>query len=491
MQNIPLKHPKKINATNRGEILISKENLEKFFPDSPNARNMAAGISRRYDGEGSDKLSVLVYEFKSDDLTISTQEDQFNLLNDLGLKTPPYWIFKSIDEVINFKNEFQNNLRKDFPYDLDGLVAHNNSLDAQELFGSLNGRPYASIAIKFDAIYKEAFIKDIVPQVGGMGRITPVAIFEPKVNLMGADIERATLHNFSNIATLGVDVGATVLVCRSNDVIPFIKEVVNSTGSVFAPPQNCPVCGFKAIENGEYLQCSNVANCPAQKNGRVKNWIKELNVLEWGDSLIERLVECGKVNSIVDLYKLSIDDLANIERMGEKSANKCHKLLHEMTNLSLDVLIGGLSIPMIGKSSIKLLIENGYNSFEKISSMSLVDIENIHGMGPVRAKSLFDGLRLNKDLLIELFNFISIKEKNIGSLTGAKIANTGSTNMKRADFEKFINENGGEYKSSISKSCTHLVIADVNSTSSKAVNARKLKIKLISEEDLLKGLIND
>ncbi len=486
MRGVPLRLPEKLNVTIRGEILLSKENHEKYFPEYSNPRNAASGISRRYDGAGSDKLTVLTYQIFSDDLKIETQEEQFSMLSKMGFLVPTFYVVKSFKEVCDLKAKYQASLRDKFSFDLDGLVAHNNDITKQESFGSLNGRPYASIAIKFESIAKEGTISNIIVQVGNSGRLTPVAVFSPKIQLMGAEVERASLHNFSNIYELGIDVGAKVLVCRSNDVIPYVEEVISSTGTIFATPTVCPKCGTKVIESGEYVQCPNTVTCPAQVVGRIKNWIKELNVLEWGDTLIERLVESGKVTTVADLYRLSVDDLASIDRMGKRSAQKCYDLLWASKVVPLEVFLGALSIPMIGQSTIKSIMSVGCDTLEKFGQLKSVHFEQVPGVGPNKAKSLADGLVNNQSLILDILDAgVKIKEKIEGKLTGYRIAITGSTKTKRADLEKFISDNGGENKSSVSKSCTHLVIADINSTSSKAATARKLGIKLVDEESLL------
>jgi DNA ligase (NAD+) len=486
MNGVPLRLRKKVSATIRGEIVLSKDNHKKYFADYSNARNAASGISRRYDGEGCQYLDVLVYQIFTDDVDITSQQQQFEELTNLGLTAPVSYLLTSNAEILELKNKYQSSLRDLYPYDMDGLVAHQNDLVKLDSFGIVNNRPKGSIAIKFDSVAREAYVAQIMNQVGNSGRITPVAVFSPKVQLMGAEVEKASLHNFSNIAALGIDVGAKVLVCRSNDVIPYVQEVVSSTGTVFDPPTHCPECGAPTMENGEYLQCTNTMDCPAQVSGRIRNWIKELNILEWGDGLITKLVESGKVKTVADLYKLSVDDLSQIERMGKKSATKCHQMLWSNVEIPLETFLGALSIPMIGASTIKAIMSDGYGSLNQFFQTTAESFEQINGVGPSKAASLRIGLQKNKELISDLLqNGIKIKEKVQGKLSGCKIAITGSTNLKRAELEKMIMDHGGEYKSAVNKTCSHLLIADVNSTSSKAVAARKLGCKLISEEDFL------
>lgn len=486
MIGVPLRLNEKINATVRGEILLSKENHKKYFPEYSNPRNAASGIARKYSGEGSDKLHVLTYQILTDDFTIDSQEEQFKALQSLGFLTPTYYMCKSDKEVLDLKDKYQAGIRDQFFTELDGLVAHNNDLSKIEKHGYTDFRPKASIAIKFESVAKEAFISEIIVQVGNSGRVTPVAIFNPKVNLMGAEVERASLHNFSNVEELQVDVGATVLVCRSNDVIPFIEEVSKFTGTVFKSPTNCPECSTLLIEHGEYIQCPNYATCPAQLKGRIKNWIKELNVLEFGDGIIDKLVESGKATNIADLYSLTVDDLASLDRMGQKSAQKCYDLLWASKEVPLEVMLGGLSIPMIGQSTIKAIMNSGCDTLEKFGQLNAEQFEKVPGVGPTKAKSLADGLKTNQSLILSLLDKgVKIKTKTVGALTNTSVCFTGTMVNKRTILEKMAADAGADVKGSVGKGLKFLVINDINSTSSKAVNAKKLGTKLINEDEFL------
>ena len=172
--------------------------------------------------------------------------------------------------------------------------------------------------------------------------------------------------------------------------------------------------------------------------------------------------------------------------MGEKSAKKCLKLLWETTEIPLDILIGGLSIPMVGASTIKLIMNHGADSLEKLGKLKAHHFEQVGGVGPIKAKSLEKGLIDNKDLILELLSLgIKIKAKSVGKLTGKSICITGSTNLKRSILEKMASDYGADVKSSVGSELSYLIIADPNSTSSKAIKARALGTKLISEDEFL------
>jgi DNA ligase (NAD+) len=467
----------------RGEIIMHRSVHKGHFAKNANPRNAASGISKRFDSKGAEFLQILYY-YCFTDWDFDREQDQFEYIsNHLELPVPNWKVFKSVNEVNAFWQDYQDNVRQTLDYDIDGLVVRIDDLKAQQALGDHDMRPKGAIAFKFKHDSAVTTITDILNQVGNSGRITPVAVFT-KVNLAGADITNATLHNYTNVRDRGVDIGAKVLISRRNDVIPFVESVIVPTGT-YTPPTNCPACNSTLEFDGEYLRCLNTDSCPAQVIGRIKNWISTLNILEWGEALIERLCSSGKVKSIPDLYRLTSADLQSIERMGEKSSTKCLELLHASKELPLEQFLGGLSIPTIGTTMIKIIMVAGFDSLDKIRSMTRDQIENVHGMGSVKATNLFNGLRRNELLINDLLSLgIKPKEKIVGSLSGKSFCITGSTKNKRAVLEQMIVDNGGDVKGSV-KGLNFLIIADPNSTSSKAVTARKNGTQCISEENFL------
>jgi DNA ligase (NAD+) len=355
----------------------------------------------------------------------------------------------------------------------------------QIALGEKDLRPKGAIAFKFDNEARESTIRDIIWQVGNSGRITPVAVVDP-VQLVGATVTRASIYNMSYIEELKLDIGATVLVARANDVIPRIEELIKGTGKVAKAPTHCPTCGGFTKMDGENLTCTNTEHCHAQIVGRIKNWIKELNLLEWGDTLVEKLVEAKKVKTVADLYLLKVDDIANLDRLGEKTAKKVLEILHSNKEVALEVFLGALSIPMIGQSTIKTIMNAGCDTLERFGQLGAAEFETVPGVGPTKAKFLADGLRHNQQLILDILaNGVKIKDKIVGSLSGSSVCFTGSMKNKRPVLEKMAADAGADVKGSVGKGLTYLVIADPNSTSSKAQAARKLGTKLISEEDFL------
>jgi DNA ligase (NAD+) len=472
------------NGSLRGEIIMLKSIHQQFFSDKANPRNAASGVSKRLDGVDVDKLNILFYQVLGD-LDFLTEVQQFKWLEDHQVGVPHHWIFKTIDEVNDHWRDYQDTKREKLDYDIDGLVTRINDMAEQMSWGDKDLRPLGAMAFKFDNETRESVIRDITWQVGNSGRLTPVATVDPVI-LVGATVTRASLYNIAYIEELGLDIGAKVLVARANDVIPRIEELVVGTGKVARAPKKCPECDGHVEMQGENLLCTNAELCKAQIIGRIKNWIKELNLLEWGDTLVEKLVEAKKVSNVADLYLLKVDDIANLDRLGEKTAKKCLDILWANKKVALEVFLGALSIPMIGQSTIKAIMNAGCDDLTKFGQLTATAFEQVPGVGPTKAKFLADGLKHNQKVILALLdNGVQIKDKIMGAMTGKSICFTGSMKNKRPILEKMAAEAGADVKSSVGKGLTYLVIADPASTSSKAQAARKFGTNLISEDDFL------
>lgn len=477
-------------GTIRGEIVLTTEDFNNFFKDQKNKRNACAAC-RRSDGEGSEHLTIMMHDIIGD-IDFKFEEDKFKFLADNGFLLPNYKKCQTSQQVNELWQKYQDTIRNTLDWEIDGLVISCNDLQFQQSLGETNYRNNGKKAFKFANQYVKTTVKDIEWVIGDSARISPLCWVEP-VNLLGSTVSKASLYNYAYIQKIGIDVGAEVLICKANEIIPRIEKVVTSTNSIFLKPDFCPSCKSPVLEEGEYFLCPNKQHCPSQINGRLMNWLTELNVLEFGEKLIEKLTESKKVVDIADLYTLSIEDLASLDRMGTKSATKCHKLLHEKTEVALETFLGGLTIPLIGSSMIKLLTKNGLNTLDKIRNATIMQLTSVDGFGDKKAQSLINGLRDNKDLINKLLkNGITIKEKQMeaqvvknGKLSGFSFVFTGKCSVPRKDLQKLVEENGGENHDSVGKTTTYLVVADPSIPSSKQTKALKLGTKVISEDDFL------
>jgi DNA ligase (NAD+) len=488
MQGIPGMLAKPFTVTLRGEVVLTKSDHAKYFPQYANPRNAASGIAKRLDGHGCEHLTIIFYQV-ADGLDFATEGEQFAWLQEMGLKIPNWYVTAMVPGIRTPHDlwlDYQQFKRAELDYEIDGLVVRLNDIAAQLALGEVDSRPKGAVAFKFAPMTRESVLQRIDWQVGGSGRITPVAIFNP-VRVLGAEITNASLYNVAYIRQLGLDVGATILIARAQDVIPRVAAVRKGTGTVAEPPRTCPACSGLTQMEGEYLVCTNTAECPAQAVGRIKRYIAGLDIKEWGETLIERLVTMGLVNDVSDLYKLTEEMLASVDRMGAKSAAKVVKTLAAKNRVPLETLLGSLSIPLCGQSTIKMAINAGYDSLAKLRAANIDQLASVEGLGPVKAQAVWSWLQKDSSIVDKLLALgVEIEGKIHGSLTGLSFCFTGASTRPRAELEQIVQRAGGEVKNSVGKKLTYLVMADPNSSSSKAQAARKNGTQCISEEAFLK-----
>ena len=488
MKGIPAKLPLSFTGSLRAEIILLKSDLKVHFPDYANSRNAASGISKRYDGKGCEHLTVLFYQVV-DGQDFETEGAQFEWLQAQGFRVPSWYVTAMAPGVKTPHDlwvEYQQSTRVSLDYDIDGLVVRVDDIAKQVGLGEKDGRPKGATAFKFAPMTRETVLRDIQWQVGGSGRITPVAVFDP-VNLLGATVTNASLYNVKYIRDLGLSLGARIIVARANDVIPRVVAVSMKSPLPLNVPATCPICSAPVVQDGEYLVCQNEAECPAQAVGRIKRYIAALDVKEWGETLIERLVSTGKVKSPADLYRLNKLSLAEVERISEHVADKLLGLLSEKKELPLEMLLGALSIPLCASSTIRMVMDAGFDTWGKMFSMSVAELEAVPGLGPVKVRALWQWMHTTGEGVVHdlLAAGVKIKEQKKGSLTGKSVCFTGTMKRKRGDLEKLVVDHGGTVKGAVTKGLTFLVLADPKSGSTKAAAAKKNGTRCISEETFL------
>ncbi len=468
----------------RGEIILKHSDFKAHLSDKANPRNAASGTAKRIDGHKAQYLTVMVYTIDGG-MEFDREDQAFEYMKLLGFIVPNYSVL-SIDEANKLWQKYMDSVRETLDYDIDGLVIRINDRAKQFALGEEGHRPKGAIAFKFEAPQARTPVTNIVCQVGDTGQITPVAEFD-EVELLGAKVKRASLHNFSNIKELGVRIGCTILVERANDVIPYVREVLDKNAEYFGIPDKCPACGTKTVRVGEYVVCPNKKDCPPQVIGRLNKWIKELGILEWGESILTKLIESGKVEDVYDLYTLKEEDITSLDRMGEKGAKKLLAELDKFREITLENFLGGLCIDGVATSTAKSVIDCGYDTLEKIQKLSISQFEKIPGFGEKRAQAFHDGLIENEIRIDSIIKAgVTIRERVKGVLTGKSFCFTGSMETPRGQLQQMVEAAGGEVKKSVGKDLDYLVIADPSSTSSKAQAAKKNGTTLISEEDFLK-----
>jgi len=477
----------------RGEIILKKSDHQKHVPEYKNPRNAASGIAKREsDADPCKHLTVVCYQVLSRQHPITAKSVEFKLLKALGF-TVPNWKRVKPSGVASMYQDYINTTRAGLDYEIDGLVVEHDDLTVMEHLGEHDGRPKGARAFKFPHEKQPTRLREIVWQVGNSGRVTPVAYFDT-VELAGASVSQASLHNVSNIHRLAADspqklmgLSDKILVSRRNDVIPYVEKVLTpSKNARFAVPHDCPSCGNRLKMKGEYLLCDNSARCPAQQSGAIKRWVKKLDIKDWGDTLIEALCENGMVKSVSDLYGLDEDKLAAVtlsgKKVGKSTAKKVMKNLRAKMELRVHEFVGALGIDLWGQSMCKFIVDAGIDTLEKMEDASVGDIAQVPGVGETKAVAFVDGFRRRKKVIDDLLA-AGVKVK--APVSGGKLAGLSFcfTGIRDKAFAAEIEDAGGAVKGSVGKGLTYLVAKDPKSTSGKAKKARDLGVEVISLEE--------
>ncbi|MCX6723585.1 MAG: NAD-dependent DNA ligase LigA [Candidatus Staskawiczbacteria bacterium] len=501
----------------RGEVFISKKEFERINKEQQekglavyaNPRNIAAGSVRQLDPKitSGRKLDSFAYELLTNFGQI-THEDKHKILKDLGFKTNKHNKYcKSLEEVLQFREHWIKE-REKLDYEIDGVVVLINNNEIFEKLGIVGKAPRGGIAFKFPQAQSTTKVLDIKVQVGRTGAMTPVAILEP-VQVTGITITRATLHNEDEIKRLGLKIGDTVIVGRAGDVIPDIIKVLPElrTGKEksFNMPEKCPSCGAKLVKmEGEVLlRCPN-KNCFAQKRRNFYHFVSRtaFNIDGLGPKIIDKLIDAGLVSDPADLFDLKEGDILVGEKglprrmMGfaEKSAENLIKSIQEKREITLAKFIYALGIRNIGEETAIDLAKH-FGSIKKIREAKLEDFDSISDIGPVVSKSVYEWFanKENKKYLDKLEKRVKIHSmvgRGAPSDDGAKLSGktfvlTGSLEtMSRNDAKAKIREFGGDVSESVSSKTSYAVVG--LDPGSKAERARKLGVKILSEQEFMK-----
>ncbi|HQE25118.1 MAG TPA: NAD-dependent DNA ligase LigA [Candidatus Atribacteria bacterium] len=489
----------------QGEVFMRKKDLEKLNeerkqrgePLFANTRNAAAGSLRQLDPRitAERKLDIFNYgAFLIDsDYYPSTHWELLHYLKELGFKINPHMeLISDIEEVIRIHEKWEKE-RKNLDYDIDGLVIKVNPLSYHEILGATSRSPRWAIAYKFESTYAVTQVLDIEVNVGRTGILTPVAILEP-VNVGGAIVKRATLHNEDEIKRKDVRIGDWVIVTRAGEVIPEITEVLKErrTGEerVFVMPGECPVCHSRVVrEEGEVAwRCIN-ASCPAQIKERIRHWASRdaMDIEGLGEKLIDRLVEEGWVKTIPDLYRLNKETLLQLERMGNKSADNLLRAIERSKRRALPRFIYALGIPHVGQFMARLLAEH-FGSLDRLMEAKEEELLAIEGIGPTVADSVrqFFSNPQNRQMLEELKALgvepEELKKREEGPLAGKTFVFTGAlSKFSRDEARVVVEERGGKVADTVSSRVDYVVVGE--NPGSKLAVARERGIKVLTEEE--------
>src|SRR3984893_13534617 len=402
----------------RGEAMMNRRGFERLNAEREeqglarfaNPRNAAAGGLRALDPAvtASRRLDFFAYLMLSSGQPVyGSHWESLEALDKLGFKVNPHRrLCKGIDEVFAFCSEWETK-RESLPYEIDGVVVKVDSVEAQQRLGWTSKAPRWAIAYKYAARQASTIVEGIGVQVGRTGALTPVAHLRP-VAVGGVTGSRATLHNEDEIARLGVEIGDEVLIERSGDVIPKVVRVIKQGEGrqPFHMPKHCPVCGGNIVrEEGEAAsRCVNT-NCPARLKESIGHFAARpvMNIDGMGDALIDQLVDRGLVKSVSEIYDLTLEQLVDLERMGEKAAQNRFRHLHNNQENPLPRVLVGLGIRFVGVRTAVLLAE-AFGSLDSVAEADVETLQQAEEVGPKVAESIHEFFRepRNRDLVERL-----------------------------------------------------------------------------------------
>ena len=483
----------------RGEVIMTHEVHEKYFSDKANCRNAANGLMKRKDGEGSEYLTLIVYDALATDgqTFFKTEKEKIKFLMDLGFKVVKLVICKNPQRVIDYRAKVMEDRKNIIPYDIDGLVVKEDIINFED---ASRARPDRQIAFKFSLEEAVSTLREVEWSISG-STYTPVAIFD-EVELNGTKVQRASLANPDTMRALGVAIGSHVVVVKRGEIIPKIENVVEEKDLVTTPipfPTICECCKTPLIDEGSRLYCPN-KGCEKRVLHQLLKFQQVVDIRDLGETLITELFKTKKVTSISDIYKLTVEDLVpyflneeSIENEKESAgAIKVYNSIQNHRKMTLPVFLGAFDIEGFGETSAEKLVTAGFNSLEKMLSADETQIASVYGFAEISAKTICDGLKENAAEMQFLVNekIIEIEGAQEGLLSGKSFCFTGElVTMKRSDAEQLVKKNGGTTKSSVTKDLSYLVTNDTQSGSSKNKKAQQFGIAIIDEKQFL-SLLN-
>ena len=506
IRSIPLRlKSSHANYEVRGEVVLNRRSFEKAnaeraaagLPVFANPRNAAAGSLRVLDPAvtASRRLDYFPYFlFTGGAPALPSQWESLDKLQELGFHVNPRRkLCRDIEQLIAFCNEWDEK-RESLPFEIDGVVAKIDSVEQQNRLGWTAKAPRWAIAYKFAAQQKETVVENIDVNVGRTGALTPVAFLKP-VNVGGVMVSRATLHNEDEIARLGLEIGDSVLVERSGDVIPKVVRVVKQGAHrrAFKMPRECPECGREVVrvEGEAASRCINT-NCPARLKESILHFAARgvMDIDGMGEAIVDQLVDRKMVRNVADIYRLTAGPLIELERMGKKSAEKLIANIEASKQQKLPRILNGLGIPFVGERTSQFLAEH-FGSLDAIRDASEDELQKAEEVGPKVAESIrrFFHEERNRELIERLrkegFSFAyEVKKKAGGPLAGLTFVLTGTLpNLAREDAKARIESAGGKVTGSVSRKTDYVVAGE--DAGSKLDKAREIGVKVIGEAQLL------
>ncbi|MCC6240650.1 MAG: NAD-dependent DNA ligase LigA [Phycisphaerales bacterium] len=504
-----MEHPVPPVVEVRGEVYMNNEDFQlvnreieaEGEPPYANPRNLTSGTLRRLDPKivARRRLRFLTHGLgQISSMPSQSYWDWLSILRSWGLPVAsPAYRVENIDQAIDKIHEFSQ-VRKTLPYMTDGVVIKVDSFAQRDQLGATSKAPRWVVAFKYETEQQPTILNQVRWQVGKGGNLTPVADLDP-VFIGGVTVTHATLHNIDQIKRLDLHLGDTVILERAGEVIPYIVEALPDKrpahAKPVAAPTHCPSCHSKVHQEPDtpYIRCVNPA-CPDQLKERLK-WFagrSQMDIQDLGEKLIDQLVGLGLVKNFADLYRLSVEQLQGLDRMGLKSAQNVIAEIELSRQQGLDRLLGGLGIRHVG-NRVAYVLASAFGSLDHLKQATQAQLTGVDEIGPIIADSVHDFFHNEASLaVVEALQKAGVDPKfqtRAGQaselpLAGQTIVVTGTMQHYTRDaIERLIVEQGGKASGSVSKK-TDLVVAGENA-GSKLAKAQQLGVRVISEKELL------
>ena len=492
----------------RGEVMMPRKSFEALNREQErlggkifaNPRNAAAGAVRVLDPAitASRRLEFFSYYLLVDGrVPFAKHSECLQVLKQLHFHASDDWkLCPAIDDIFAYCDAWDSK-REKLPYEIDGVVIKVNATAMQQELGYTAKAPRWAIAYKYPATQETTVVNDILVQVGRTGALTPVAVLEP-VQVGGVTVSRSTLHNMDEIERLGLHIGDTVLIERAGEVIPHVIKVTKEGKhrKAFRMPKECPECGshiYKSEDEVAY-RCVN-ASCPAKRKESLLHFAGRhaMNIDGLGEKIVDQLVDQKLVEDFADLYALKLEEVAALERMGEKSAQNLLEEIEASKKNSLARLIFALGIRFVGERTGQLLAEQ-FSSLEELAAAKEEQLVEVAEVGPKIAASIaeFFSEAANRELIKKLRKAgihptVERREVKSQKLAGKSFVFTGGlANRSREEAGELVQQHGGKVSGSVSKKTDYVVVG--SDPGSKYDKAKELGVTILSESEFEKLL---
>ena len=506
IRSIPKTLPEKLpRLIVRGEVYMARSVFEEINERlelegktlMANPRNAAAGSLRQKDPRicAQRRLDIAVFNLQlAEGRDFATHTESIAYLREQGFPTIPHALLSDADDILREIDRL-GDTRMTFPFDIDGAVVKLNDLSDRDILGSTAKCPKWAVAYKYPPEQKATKLKNIVVQVGRTGVLTPKAELEP-VRLAGTTVTYATLHNQDYITQKDIRIGDTVIVQKAGEIIPEIVEVVRQERPAgtkpYCLPTVCPVCGAPVARDadGAAIRCTG-AECPAQLLRNLTHFAgrNAMDIDGLGPAVLQQLVEAGLVANAADLYDLSVQDMARLERMGEKSAQNAVNAIAKSKENDLWRLIYALGIRQVGEKAAKVIAAH-FGSYDDFASASMEELVAIDDIGEVTAEYIRAWVNSpqSQDLMARLksagVNMVCKEERLDNRFAGMTFVLTGALErFTRDEAGEMIEKRGGKSSGSVSKKTTYVVAGE--NAGSKLRKAQELHIPVLTEEEFL------